>query len=481
MLILVLKSVSNVTKCQHKISEMSSVVFRKTTPILLLFSANLLAVTLSVKVSTEDLQIMKDKTFIESIAKSNRLHTLQSLPKSLAALKDYKQEEKEKNMVDLGDKFRTTPMIIESRGYICETHHVTTKDGYIIDMHRIVNPLLKFPGKPVLLMHGFKGSSADWVIQNSGEHLSHGQFNETVGNMLGFVLARRGYDVWLGNSRGNRYGQAHVSLDPKVKAFWEFSFNEIAEFDSVAMVDCILKATQAPSVAWIGYSSGANQALALMSLKAEYNVLLKPVILMAPTVYNYHSSVPMVKLFNNKTMQRMVKKGGMLSDSAAVWKVMTKKMCSGKAPPVCEKAAMLGLGAHCDLDWTRLEVYLAHAPSSTSTWNFVQYLERFKYQRFAKFDYLNDARNILEYQSNIPPEYPIDKIYNPYMALITSIDDKSAPVQDIHILRQHMKAPFLDDYVITRTGFGHLDFIWGKDVGQVAYSRVLHILSLCSS
>jgi lysosomal acid lipase/cholesteryl ester hydrolase len=44
-----------------------------------------------------------------------------------------------------------------------------------------------------------------------------------------FTAARAGYDVWLGNSRGNTYSCAHEEYDPwkNEKKFWDFDWQEM--------------------------------------------------------------------------------------------------------------------------------------------------------------------------------------------------------------------------------------------------------------
>jgi lysosomal acid lipase/cholesteryl ester hydrolase len=38
----------------------------------------------------------------------------------------------------------------------------------------------------------------------------------------GYVLADAGYDVWLGNARGNTYSMKHVQFTAQGKKFWDF-------------------------------------------------------------------------------------------------------------------------------------------------------------------------------------------------------------------------------------------------------------------
>ncbi|KVI02072.1 AB-hydrolase lipase domain-containing protein [Cynara cardunculus var. scolymus] len=94
-------------------------------------------------------------------------------------------------------------LLVETEGYMCEEHKVTTKDGYILSMQRI--PMERGGKKadkpPVLLQHGVLMDGGTWVLNTPDES-------------LGFILADNGFDVWIANTRGTNFSRGHTSLSP---------------------------------------------------------------------------------------------------------------------------------------------------------------------------------------------------------------------------------------------------------------------------
>jgi lysosomal acid lipase/cholesteryl ester hydrolase len=65
-------------------------------------------------------------------------------------------------------------------------------------------------------------SSAAWVANSPSES-------------LGYILHDADFDVWLGNVRGTTWGILHGREDYHTQQFWEFSWDEMANYDLPAM------------------------------------------------------------------------------------------------------------------------------------------------------------------------------------------------------------------------------------------------------
>ena len=158
------------------------------------------------------------------------------------------------------DAFRTIDEVISSRGFVCESHKVKTDDGYRLTVHRVVNPQLPSTTfrQPVLIQHGFTSNSIHWLIATPDGHLSTNTGSTTnseeeqmdlpateekMTSNLGFALAKAGFDVWLGNFRGNRYALEHETLSPDDNAFWDFSLDDFIEYDLPSTINYILATT----------------------------------------------------------------------------------------------------------------------------------------------------------------------------------------------------------------------------------------------
>lgn len=170
--------------------------------------------------------------------------------------------------------------MIKKHGFLCETHYITTSDGYILTYHRIPHRLNgpKEKDKPVaLLMHGISSSSADSV-------------NVSRNKSLGYLLSDAGYDVWLANARGNAWSRNHITLHPlrNSEQFFDFSWHEIGYYDLPAAIDYILQVTKAKKLHYVGHSQGCTVFLVLAATRPEYNRKIRLATLMAPAAFLEH-------------------------------------------------------------------------------------------------------------------------------------------------------------------------------------------------
>ena len=99
----------------------------------------------------------------------------------------------------------------------------------------------------VFFQHGLMDTSHSWVSQDPAKSSA-------------FQMAAAGFNVYLGNNRGNSFSNSHVTLDPKkdAKKFYNFSFAELGMHDVPAQVDKVRELSGNDKITYVGHSQGTT-------------------------------------------------------------------------------------------------------------------------------------------------------------------------------------------------------------------------------
>ncbi|XP_018495072.2 uncharacterized protein LOC100906938 [Galendromus occidentalis] len=149
--------------------------------------------------------------------------------------------------------------LIVSRGYNFSRHELVMTDGYRIEIHRMWQEKARNTSLlPVVIGAHLFGTSAIYV---SDDHVN------------AFPFAKAGFDVWLLNDRGTRFGNKHSEIDPEKYSYdpHDFTVIEHGVIDLAEQLDYILWETGHEKVNYVGVSQGATKLFALLSKKPSYN------------------------------------------------------------------------------------------------------------------------------------------------------------------------------------------------------------------
>ncbi|XP_013164390.1 PREDICTED: lipase 1-like [Papilio xuthus] len=317
-------------------------------------------------------------------------------------------------------------------------------------------------------MHGISDSSDTWITRGN--------------NSLALTLAGKGYDVWAGNCRGNKYSRKHIYLDPNTdNAFWDFSFHEFGYYDLSAIIDTILHITGDEKINAIGHSQGNTIFYVLGSTRPEYNNKINLLIALAPICFLQNVQPPLSTLINaSPAIDRLAKFLNIvevLGDKSLIVNIL-RNFCP--TPIIGYKTCILGIIfpiAGDDIEEFEpsfVRTFFNHFPVGVSEKDLIHYAQVSLRRKFANYDYGTEV-NLQMYNLTEPPEYNLNAV-TMKISLLYGVNDKLSTVEDVAILRR--KLPNVIKYVlIPRKKMNHIDFVEGLHMEEYLFPYIFDSLN----
>ncbi|XP_075389553.1 gastric triacylglycerol lipase-like [Tenrec ecaudatus] len=318
--------------------------------------------------------------------------------------------------------------------------------------------------KPVVfLQHGLLTSATNWI-------------SNLPNNSLAFILADAGFDVWLGNSRGNTYARRNMYYSPDSVEFWAFSFDEMAKYDLPATIEFIVKKTGQESLHYIGHSQGTTIGFIAFSTNPKLAKRIKTFYALAPaaTLKYIKSLLKEVSLIPD-ILFKIIFGNKIFYPHNFFDDFLATEVCSRQTlNEVCSNALFIMCGFDSqNLNMSRLDVYLSHNPAGTSVQNLLHWSQAVRSGEFQAFDWGSSVQNKMHYNQPTPPFYDVTAMRVP-IALWSGGNDLLADPQDVDLL-----LPKLSNVIYFKkiALYNHLDFIWAVTAPQEIYNEIVSMIA----
>lgn len=312
--------------------------------------------------------------------------------------------------------------------------------------------------KIVYMHHGLMMNSEVWVCLTERERC------------LPFELVERGYDVWLGNNRGNKYSKKSVHTAPTSSSFWNFSMDQFAFHDIPDSIAYILETTHQPSLSYIGFSQGTAQAFATLSIHPTLNDKVDVFIALAPAMSPKGVASGIVDSFVKASPDILYLAFGRKSilPSATMWQSILY-------PPIFVRLIdtslrfLFGWSATNITPHQKLAAY-PHLYSFTSTKSVVHWFQIIRNGVFQMYD--DEAPNPIT--SNRSKYYKVAKFPTKNIKTpIVLVYGGSDSLVDINIMLKELPRHTIAKEI---PHYEHLDFLWAQSVNELVFPHVYEAL-----
>ena len=339
----------------------------------------------------------------------------------------------------------STPELLGELGFDCQEHQVTTADGYVLVLHRVMDRHASHGALrarvPLLVQHGLMQDSEAWLT--TGER------------SLPCILARSGFDVWLGNNRGNKYSCKHLRFSREEEEFWDFSLDDMARYDVPAAIDHIRAVAQHDKVAFVGFSQGSAQMFAALSIHPAIAGKLASFAALSAAVgvRGLQPSVLTSLIEADKNFLHLFFGRSVMMPQAMSWRSILSP--SRYAWLIHHSVRFLfGWDMSTNITHSDCVSSFAHIYSYSSVKAVVHWFQIIRAKRFQV--YMDDSQDALQ---ACPPKYDVSSISTPLAVFVGGQDTVVDAAGSVRLLPP-------DAYVFFEPTYSHLDFKWARGLAR---------------
>ena len=357
---------------------------------------------------------------------------------------------------------------IANLGLNLEEGNVVTEDRYINSIWILTSKDQKnLNGKSIILQHGLLDGGFTFLI--------------LAEDSLPKKLCDEGYTVYLPYMRGTQFSRTHLDYDSSLNSpYWDFSFDQLAEFDVTANINFVKKRDGVDKVYYLGHSQGTLTFFLAYMNNPEFMEKNVAKFIALGTVPNVNNAPHfLIKLFELSHILDFIPVKNMLTLPKEVGQVLVP-FCTSKAGALCKKILSLSFsGTHETgrIDYDRLgkNIFL-YEPGGTSVQNLKHWIQIYKAKKVQKYDF-GLFGNIEHYKKITPPVYDLKKMKGysiPSLMTISDADPFADPQDTLDFIDNIGNKDIVK--ILSLTNYNHIDYFWADSAVDEVFPEVLNFL-----
>lgn len=223
---------------------------------------------------------------------------------------------------------------------------------------------------------------------------------------------------------------------------------------------------------------GTTESFVLASMLPQTAKNLKLIIALAPAIYETHIRTPLRYLAPFVNDLEWVAKYLGIDEFLPHCKILdlfAEECKREKYKKFCDNVFILFGGYDAsELNTTLIPTIIKHEPAGASTKTYLHYVQEIRNEgKFQQYDY-GPQGNMIQYGNATPPEYNLTNIKRPVYLMYAQNDIFSSAI-DVERVSKKL-SNLVGMYKVPRDGFGHLDYLFGKDAVELVYKPLVRVM-----